>query len=131
MSNFSCPHCGSGNIQKCSVIYNQGTSHSHSRTTVGDIEGETEGHSSTGLANTVAPPQEKETSWGAAIFLGILAFGFIGDSFIIGGVLGLLSFGCFSSTFEARKYNSDVYPKELKRWQNSYFCHRCGNVFTL
>ena len=65
MSEFRCPHCGSGDIQKCSVIYNQGTFNGYSTTRIGDVEGKTEEHSSTGLAQSVAPPAEKETNWQA------------------------------------------------------------------
>lgn len=135
MSEFRCPHCGSGDIQKCSVIYNQGTFNGYSTTRIGDVEGKTEEHSSTGLAQSVAPPAEKETNWPIAILAGIFAlealFGSRECHYIIGGILGLVSYGCFSSTFEAIKYNSNVYPIELANWRNSYFCHRCGNVFLM
>ena len=44
MSNFKCPHCGSENIQKCSVIYHSGTTSNQSTTKInGNVEAETSG----------------------------------------------------------------------------------------
>jgi hypothetical protein len=31
--------------------------------------------------------------------------------------------------FNAWTYNSRVHPALLERWQQSFLCNRCGNVF--
>jgi hypothetical protein len=31
--------------------------------------------------------------------------------------------------FNAWSYNSRLYPALLERWQQSFLCNRCGNVF--
>jgi len=31
--------------------------------------------------------------------------------------------------FNAWTYNSRVHPTLLERWQQSFLCNRCGNVF--
>ena len=140
MSNFKCPHCGSENIQKCSVIYHSGTTSNQSTTKInGNVEAETSGVSSTNLAQQLAPPAKKEESWIAgficgAIFLYLLydfifvsRFSFLG--FVIVAVFGLGAWATLNSSEEAQKYNENQFPIDYDVWTKSYFCYRCGNVF--
>ena len=61
---FVCPKCGSDNIQRCSVIYQNGTiSHSYTSRS-GDYSVDTSGVESSALARSVAPPAKEEASRG-------------------------------------------------------------------
>lgn len=129
--NLSCPKCGSNETQSCQVIFNAGTT-SHSSVARDDYGNEvkTTGNTSTNLAQMVAPPAKKENHWIATIVTGILAaMGVPDGSFIWIGFFGLIAFGLYQQSQEADKYNSEVYPQEIKDWENSYYCHKCGNRF--
>ena len=133
MKKFICPHCHSENIQKCSVVYQSGTSNQHYVTTVnGDVESRTTGGGSTGLAQQVAPPVKKETSWGTVIVCGggaVLCL--FSGILIVAAILGVMAFGAYGSSSEADKYNKEEYPVLYEIWLNSYICHRCGSIFPL
>ena len=131
MSEFKCPKCGSENIQKCEVIYMSGTVSHSSTTTFGRYEATTEGQASTDLAQAVAPPAEQDTSWLATVIFTFLAFAFFKDSFVVFLILGAIALLLGKSSVDADKYNKEVYPKEYRRWQRSYICHRCGNRFLI
>lgn len=129
---FSCPNCGSENIQSCPVIYQSGTV-GHSYTTrSGDYESNTSGVESTQLAQSVAPPAQKETFWVPMVILGIIAFfAFDSKSYIVAPICGLLAGGSFMLSQEASEYNEKQWPIDYRNWQRSYFCHRCGNIFQM
>lgn len=129
---FACPKCGSENIQRCSVIYRQGTvSHSYTSTS-GDYSVDTSGVESTELAQSVAPPEKKESHWLATIVVGIFtASAFAEGHWIIGIILALIVMGLFQSNQEASEYNDKQWPIDYKNWENTYFCHRCGNYFRM
>ena len=129
--NLSCPNCGSNDTQSCQVIFNAGTT-SHSSVARDDYGNEvkTSGSTSTNLAQMVAPPIQKDTHPILLVVLGFLALDSIAEGFfIIAGILAVATIGCYTSNKEANEYNNNVYPKELKDWQNSYYCHRCGTRF--
>ena len=131
-SKFICPHCHSDNIQKCSIVYKNGTSNHQYTTTVNGNEVETSGVEHTTLAKEVAPPAKKETSWGAMVILGLVAvFCLLDGIFWIGVIAGLLALGCYGSSSEAAKFNEQEYPALYQQWLNTYICNRCGHVFTL
>ena len=139
MSKFKCPKCGSGDIQKCEMIYMNGTVNHSSTTTVGNYESETSSQASTSLAQSVAPPTKKETYWTATIIAGVIT-AFAGDAvlnhfqtarLVIAIIAGLFTWACYSMTQEANEYNEKQYPIEYENWQNSYVCFRCGNRFRM
>ncbi len=129
---FCCPKCGSEHIQSCPVIYQSGTvGHSYTSRS-GNYEIDTSGTESTALAQSVAPPPQKETSWVAMIITGFLGYAFLNDGgYIIGGVFALIAIACAMSSSEASEYNEKQWPEEYRRWERSYMCHRCGNIFLL
>lgn len=129
---FCCPKCGSENIQSCPVIYQSGTvGHSYTSRS-GNYEIDTSGTESTALAQSVAPPAQKDTSWGAMIVTGLIAgFALKEGSLIIAGIFGLAAVGSFMMSQEASEYNEKQWPKEYKNWERSYLCHRCGNIFIM
>lgn len=129
---FVCPKCGSDNIQSCQVIYQNGTiSHSYTSTN-GDDTVNTSGVESTSLAQSVAPPAQKETHWGKMIIFGAFAVFSVLDGILwLAAILGLIAAGFFQTSQEANEYNEKQWPKEYKAWQHSYLCHRCGHYFQL
>lgn len=129
---FICPHCHSENIQKCSIVYQNGKSNQKYTTTVNGEDVETSGEGLTELAKQVAPPAKKETSYGAMIFCGIIAFLCLSGGLILVGIIaGVFAVGCYSNSKDADKFNNEEYPKLYNQWLNMYICHRCGNLFTL
>ncbi len=140
-SKFACPHCGSDNIQRCSIIYQSGTSSHNSVTTVnGNVEAETSGSSSTNLAQEVAPPQKQEENYAGMFICGAIAL-FCGYDILHTGFsfleLGLAAFFGFSaytlndSNEKASAYNEKQFPIDYETWQHSYICYRCGNRFII
>ena len=137
MAYFKCPHCGSENIQKCSVIYNSGTASHQSTTTInGKVEAETSGVSGTNLAQQLAPPAKKEENWIASVVCGAIAIFFVGGlanhfvvSIIVIVLFGSAAIGLWQSSTEAKEYNEKKFHRDYDIWKRSYFCHRCGNVF--
>lgn len=129
---FACPKCGSDNIQKCSVIYQQGTvGHSYTSRS-GDYSVETSGVESTELARSVAPPPQKSTNWGWMIIAGIFTVASFGDGYpILGVILALVTICLFQDSKESSDYNNNQWPRDYRAWQNSYLCYRCGHYFQL
>ena len=131
--SFRCPKCGSENIQSCPVIYQSGTvGHSYTSRS-GDYQIDTSGTESTHLAQSVAPPAQKETFWGFMLITGAIAAFALYDGFhyVIAGIFGLVAAVSFVTNQEASEYNEKIWPREYKNWQRSYMCHRCGNIFIM
>lgn len=103
---FVCPKCGSENIQRCSVIYQQGTvDHSYTSRS-GDYSVDTSGTESTALAQSVAPPAKKDEPYGSclgciAIAVVLFWWGYV----ILVAVFGLAAAGWAFSIKEAMEYN--------------------------
>lgn len=140
-TSFKCPKCGSENIQSYEVIYNGGRASQTSTTdgfSVGTSEvivghANTSGNSITHLAQTCAPPTMKE-HFGCGCLSVIVVLSFLAVlihpiASII--VLVLLYMLYRSMNKDVDDYNNVDYPKIYKAWQNSYYCHRCGNRFII
>ena len=129
---FVCPKCGSENIQKCSVIYQNGTvSHSYTSRS-GDYSVDTSGVESSALAQSVAPPAQRDTDWGKMIVAGFFAVASFFDGFFwLGVILALVAIYFFSSSQDANEYNDKQWPKDYRAWENSWLCHKCGNYFRI
>lgn len=130
-SVFLCPNCQSENVQKCSIIYQSGTSGSDSATVADKFIAVTKGATMTNLARELAPPQMKEISWGWVIFWAVCAFICLGESTIL-FLCGLMLCGFFlKDNLDKQNYNDKIFPVEYNLWLHSYFCHRCGNIFVV
>ena len=129
-SNFSCPNCGSENVQSLPIIYQSGSSGTSAITGATNFIAVTKGNTMTDLARSVAPPTQKEKD--SALFtccvIAALICLFIG---VIIGAIGfaVVAFIAYIPIHEAETYNKERFPIDYDNWRNSYLCHRCGTVF--
>jgi hypothetical protein len=65
---------------------------------------------------------------GAIIHIPIFGFPFYG--LVLTALFFISTRSVFRSAGRAREYNRDIYPVELERWQNEFYCHRCDQIFT-
>jgi hypothetical protein len=144
MSDLTCPKCKSDSTQKLSAIVDSGTSHSQS-VSVGSYGGSVGGAAQFGttssttntttrsvLANKLAAPAKKKTilvlvGFG---FLMLLAWGMFGKILgtLVAAGLGYWGFMLYQKNVV---YNANVWPGLFNDWNQSFYCHRCENVFKL
>ena len=105
-----CPKCASVDVRKLSLVY-------------GSDQG--------ALSRVAAPPVKKPwATWAATAVLSFLpVFAHVREP----GPGTVLMMGISALTagfaFNAWTYNARVHPALLERWQRSFLCNRCGNVF--
>jgi hypothetical protein len=144
MPELTCPKCKSENTQKLSAIVDSGTSHSQS-VSVGSYGGTVGGAAQFGttssttntttrsvLAKKLAAPAKKKTilvlvGFG---FLILLAWGMFGKFLgtLVAAGLGYWGFTLYTKNVA---YNATVWPGLFDQWNQSFYCHRCENVFKL
>jgi len=141
LDSIACKSCGSSQVRRLSMIYEEGLSHSatQSQTAFGGAGFGTTastfstGTSQTALSKKAAPPTKKHT-----ILLALLA-GFLGFCTVAGLanfsfwalVFGGLTYLAVMKTLKAKAYNAMVFPQEHARWERSFMCNRCGGVFAI
>jgi hypothetical protein len=150
---MECPRCTSTEFTKLSLLYEQGSSTFHARSSglglaIGtggaDLvlgQARTKGKIQTRLSNKVSPPR-KWSYWKTVVggLIGLLVL-----EFILGYVHTFLGYG---GNFEQQLswigwsyfgflvfllglavwYNSRVFPKRYHAWDRSFMCRRCGRV---
>lgn len=143
-SAYSCPRCGSEDTKKLSVLWRDGVQSINTTTTGVGLAG---GHVGVGAARTqgvaqstssaiaAPPPRQEEKGMGAAILLAVVAF-FAFITFSFGGFMIALIAGAFAgvslNTWKgAVEYNRTVHPGLMSRWEGSYRCGRCENMYVL
>lgn len=142
-SSLGCPKCASAEVRRLSLIYQEGLStiNTNSSTVGGGFGGggaafgsastHTTGRQQTALSRQAAPPAKKHTiAWGT---LGVVC-GFVGLGSLSSPGLGTLiwiALAVVAARFalQAKKYNAEVYPGLHQRWEQSFMCNRCGEVF--
>lgn len=139
MKEIKCIHCGSTELQKCSVIHEGGTS-TGSSVSFGGVGGKagafsTSSTSQTALAKKLAPPPR--TGVLAMIFLtiGVLFFGFLGIGMMRDpGAWWIywlfMAAICALRLFIGVKRNL-VYAEKMESYNRLWFCHRCGEVSSI
>jgi hypothetical protein len=137
---MQCPKCQSENTQRLQVIYDAGT-HQISTTSTSFMAGagtaggaggtastSTSGTSQTHQAAKAAPPPKQSMQLGGWM-IAIGVFAQMTDNYKLIG-LGLLIGGVFLIG-RARKYNATEWVALRNRWENSWMCNKCGNMYTL
>jgi hypothetical protein len=141
LNSIACTKCGSAEVRRLSLIYEEGLSHSAGQsqtafggggfgTTASTFSTST---SQTALSKKAAPPTKKHT-----ILLAMLA-GFLGFCTVAGIanfsfwalVFGGLTYLVVMKTLKAKAYNAMSFPEERARWERSFMCNRCGGVFAV
>lgn len=141
--SIECPKCGATEVRKLSLIYDEGLStiNTQSQTVgfgfggggmaTGSAGTSTVGRQQTALSKRAAPPAKK-LWWlwgGAAAVAAPMALGGILHPGL--GTLLLIGFTAWAvrSAMKGREYNGQVLPGLLDRWQRSWMCNRCGDMF--
>ena len=149
-SALACPHCGSGNIQRCEMVYHSGVTNTTGRSTgigVGIGSGGSVGVgvggsastsvSVTNLASIAAPPLKRPLKWGiiaACIALGIFSNvsvaqnGYQGNMMVIAAALVASGVSAFILIRNIR-YNTMVFPGLFLDWSLQWMCLQCGRMF--
>lgn len=138
-SLLHCPQCGSEHVRRLGLIYREGLAVVNTGTAGvgmgGDgmaVGGARTGGTQQSLASIGAAPPEKRPM-GAAIAMimaGLVAL-LVGAS----GSAGALVFGLVLAAaggmwaYGSSHYNSTVFPALHRRWETSYSCTRCAEVF--
>lgn len=143
---MQCTQCNSDNVQKLSLVYEQGTQNIQ---TTGHTTGAGVGFGSGGLgaafgsartttagksqsitAQKAAPPNKKPLILQVVLtIVGILLLmaDFKGGWAIVLG-WGLIATGGFM-IWKSYQYNKNTYPPLYAEWQRSWFCNKCGSIF--
>lgn len=146
LADLACPHCGSQQTAKVSMVYASGRSNVGLATLGTEFGGDgglnvaaTSGRMVTELAASLAPPQPKKDLTGVAAVAILLLFGLfavmVGVSearigWIIALVgLGLAVFTVWTMQDSAKAYNQTHYQPALEKWKRTYLCQRCATTF--
>jgi len=145
MSDLTCPKCKSENTQKLSAIVASGTSQSQS-VSVGSYGGTVGGAAQFGttssttntttqsvLAKKLAAPAKKKTilvlvGFG---FLALIALGMFSSKLLGIPVAAGVGYWGFSIYTKNVAYNATIWPGLFDDWNQSFYCHRCENIFKL
>ena len=149
--NFVCPHCGSDNVQRFSVAYENGASTINTQTKtagvgiggalgIGGAKSHTTGVQLSQMAQKTAPPAKKGYKW--AIIISIVVYfvvaNLVDSMFSLGsstsgilGLVGLVVSAYFLGYVKVYRYNAETWPVLREEWEKSWICMKCGNTFTL
>jgi hypothetical protein len=144
MMSLACPKCSSNDAKSLSLIYREGLSIINTQTTTfgsavgsgggvafGSSSGTTTGRQQSVLSRQAAPPARKGwILW--AILVVAFGMGAVGGMVHPGiGTLLAIAMVVFSvrMVMRARKFNVEEYPGIYQRWERSFMCNRCGEVF--
>jgi hypothetical protein len=140
-SLLHCPQCGSEHVRRLSLIYREGLAVVNTGTAgvaVGlgsdrvAVGGARTGGTQQSLASIGAAPPEKRPVGGA---VAMIAAGLVALLVGASGSAGVLVFGLVLAAlggmwaYGASHYNSSVFPGLHRRWETSYSCTRCAEVF--
>lgn len=137
---MQCDKCGSDNTQRLEVVFENGTSNINTRSHsagvgvggtfgVGGVTTKTTGTSQTTLGGKAAPPPKKSYKWAIiSILFGLIFWNANGDmsAMILGGLL--MAAGAYF-IYVAASYNKNKWPILYRYWQESWLCHKCGNIY--
>jgi hypothetical protein len=144
ITNLACTKCGAGEVRRLSLIYQEGLStiNTQSQTmgssfggggaAFGSASTHTTGRQQTALSKQASPPAKKHTilwSISAAMFGFVSLAGLAHPGF---GTVITIGITAMSVRFalRAKAYNALKFPELYQRWERSFMCNRCGEVFT-
>jgi predicted RNA-binding Zn-ribbon protein involved in translation (DUF1610 family) len=140
-SLLNCPRCGSEHVRSLSLVYREGLAVVNTGT-AGAAVGAASGRVAVGGAKTAgtqqslasigAAPPEKRSAGGG---FGIMAFGLFlllvgmeaGAAALLLGLAAIAAGAVW--VYAASQYNGNVFPGLHRRWESSYSCSRCAEVF--
>lgn len=136
-SSYNCPHCGSENTRKLSLINRDGISKSDRRGFVGNQSVRVRGNHQTASSQMASAPIHPSTiltrdltrSLIIVILLTIVVRIFLKALWILFLPIATLYF--IMKTISKHNSYSKDYPELFRRWNNGYECQRCEKVFTL
>lgn len=124
---MQCPNCGSGNIQKLSVVHANGTQHIAARSGNDYIHGTNQ----TALAQNCAPPSPPSPLY----FIGAYAFGgYVAYHTVMvrwrwsDFALGLAALAVGWLLMKIFLSLAKEYSEHKQIWQKSWLCHACGQT---
>ncbi len=136
---MQCEKCGSENTQKLEMAFDggtQGISTTSHTAGVGSLSGalglggsitKTSGTAMSVLAQKASPPAKRKLKAPiVSLVIGLLVVGGGGVATAI-GLAALAAGGYFGYT--AFQFNSTVWPDLYAEWQESWLCHKCGNIY--
>ena len=136
---MQCPHCNSDNCQRLEVAYQSGTSSYQSRSSGVDVLGlersntavKTSGTSQTQLAQKASPPQKDRYTPLVIIFIvGWVISTAAGLSHWIWLILSIAAMILsVYMGYKAYQFNREEWPGLYQTWQESWICHKCGQIF--
>lgn len=150
-TEFQCAHCGSDNTQKLSVVVALATTESTTETKGVGVAGNrysgltlagglahSTTQSVTELGRHLAPPTEPTPSvWlTVAGMIGGFALASVNDAsgwwYLINPIVGAVVGTLVSERINRDRHKISLarYREAREQWNSSYFCHRCGTVFT-
>jgi hypothetical protein len=139
---MQCKSCGSDNVQKLSLVYEQGTQ--NIKTTgrtygsgvgvgrggigagFGSARTTTTGKSQSLAAKKAAPPEKKPI----ALAIGVIVIGLfiaIAIDAVAVGLIAVAIGGFLFWTFY--RYNKNTFPPLYAEWDKSWLCNKCGAVY--
>lgn len=141
---LACSRCGSDDVRRLSIIHSGGLTHVATETVgimatgrqIGVGAAATAGSHTTDLALLAAPPPPESRRSPAAravfgcVFVIAAAESYFGGSAWYGTTFLIVGLVSFVLARDARQFNTTWdYPQRLARWERSFMCLRCGNVF--
>ena len=140
---MKCPKCNSENTQRLEVVYDNGTHDINTKSKSSGIgfgrggigfglgSTKTSGKSVSGSAQKAALPSKKSFKYQIiGLIAGVYTIGSAGSSlgFKIAGVAVIAASAYVF--YKNITYNSKVFPNLYQTWLNSWFCTKCGSIYS-
>jgi hypothetical protein len=149
-----CQHCGSTDLRKVSLVYQEGRTYLKGRTGLRALLLGTNGPdlvlgraSTTGILQTqLSKNSEPPVKWSYLKLVGwfvlgsfvaliayvhsVMSSSAVASSLPVGSVFLIASCLLILLVFFFWRHNHFVYPRQFAEWERSFLCMRCGNVCT-
>jgi hypothetical protein len=145
----SCPQCNTEDTQRLSLAYESGISDVNTTSSgtgigfgsggigIGIGSSQTHGIAQTVLSQRAAPPFKASyllilKRWFIALILATVFMLIINASGMLERVISLaIHATAVFALFRATAFNHNQWPVLFQKWQQSYICLRCGNIFEI